>query len=220
MAGLSFGNFGSALPTGLDLSLGSSTLSPTYSGRGSYGMPTVAKSPTDFQYSKTTMPAVSTQVYPNLSYGSSMPKVSSGTFTPVPSLSYGKSGGSTLGNIIKSLPFSFGAPASQQPVYDDAIMRAARISGPSPIATVPQVDTVTIDGAVNAADAAKDLASQIFGDMLTPASFGGGQSSGSGGAGGFMDGLSTQDIVLIAAALGVAFLVLSGGSSGGRRRRR
>ena len=162
MAGLSFGNFGSALPTGVDLALGSSTLSPkVYSGRGSYGMPTVAKSPTDFQHSKTTRPAKNVQVLPNLSFGKSVPKADMGTFSPTPPLSYGKSG-STLGNIINSLPFSFGAPASPQPAYDDAILRQARITRPSPIATVPQVDTVTIDGAVNAADAAKDLASQTI----------------------------------------------------------
>lgn len=217
MAGLTFGNFGNALPSGMDLSLGSTTLTPkVYSGRGSYGMPTVAKSPTDFQYSKKTMPATNAQIFPNLSFGKSVPAVKGQTFTPVPPLSYGKSTGKTLGNIINSLPFSFGAPAAAQPAYDDAILRRARIPS-SPIKSVPQIDTVTIDGAANAADAAKDLASQIFGDMLQPASFGGGASGGA--SGGFMDELSTQDILLIAAALGVAFMVLSGGSSRGRRRR-
>lgn len=152
-----------------------------------------------------------------LSYGRSVPKMSNNRFDT----------GSGASSFLKtfslgSLVGEAGTGASNKPIY------TRRGPPPSVLSSPAQVDTVTIAGGSGVKDAAGGLAAQIFSDMLTPASaqgaapaggasaeFGGGQSGG----GSFMDGIGTMEIVIGAAALGLAFMLLSGGSRPAPRKR-
>lgn len=210
MAALSFGNFGSSFDgSGAGFSLGTSVLkSPT---DFQYRKAPVVKSPTNFQYAKpastpltfgSSVPKMSTGGT-RLSYGTSIPKMSTTGFVPT-------SGGAGFGNFLKTL--SLGSVVPTAP--------AAARSG-SGLTTVPQIDTVTMAGGSSAADAAKNLASQIFGEMLQPAAFGLGSEDGaaSGGqSGSFMDNIGFAEIAIGAIGLGVVFMLVSGGGSKRRRR--
>lgn len=226
--------------------LGKTGAAPSSSGL-SMGTPVLARSPTDFQYPKAApyddaiMRAArqresapkTTAPKPKLTFGSAIP-----AFTPVFSrvnktpLSYGSSvpkidtsnrfgtGSGGLSNFLQT--FSLGTPVQTAKSPTDFQYPSTARSTPPFISSPAQVDTVTLAGGAGMADAAKDLAGQIFSDMLTPANatpaggagaqFGGGQAGG----GGFMDNIGTTEIVVGAVALGVVFMLASGGGSSRR----
>ena len=183
----------------------------------------------------TPAPSTKTATKPLLSFGSSVPK-----YTPIFSNNQSLSYGTSVPKIDTSNRFSIGSGLSGflntfslgTPVGASAYSapRPSTIAAlPSSIITSPaQVDTVTMAGGSGMADVAKDLAGQIFADMLTPTSaaatpaggagaqFGGGSTSNGGG---FMDRIGTMEIVIGAAALGLAFMLLSGGSNRAPARR-
>lgn len=209
MAGLSFGNTFNAANSSLGgLSLGTSVLrSPT---DFQYRKSPVAKSPTDFQYKRPTKAITPVNNRRPLSFGGSVPSMSTtGTKLSMPA-SVPKVGAGGLGNFLKT--FSLGVPVSA--------MSTGR-SNTGFLPSVPQIDTVTLAGGSNAADAAKNLASQIFGDMLQPAAFGGGNDMGGGSngqsAGGFFDEIGFAEIAMVTVGLGVVFMLVSGGGSKRRR---
>lgn len=188
MAALSFGNFGNAFdPSAGGLSLGASVLkSPT---DFQYRKAPVVKSPTDFQFSKPK-PRTST----GLSFGKALPKMSG----------YMPKAGPNLGNFLSTLSFGTSMRTTSAP------------RSSAGISSVPQIDTVTIDGAAGAADAAQNLASSIFGDMLQPASFGGGAASGAGRSGGFLDRMGPTELAIGVVGLGLVFMLISGPTRGKR----
>ena len=178
-----------------------------------------------------TAPSKKTTTRKPLSFGNSVPK-----YTPIfasnQSLSYGTSVPKSSGNRFSTgsglssflNTFSLGKPVRGS---EYSAPRPSSIEPPPIITSPKQVDTVTIAGGSGTADVAKDLAGQIFSDMFTPTSgstaspaggagaqFGGGQAGGS-----FMDNIGTMEIVIGAAALGLAFMLLSGGSGPAPRKR-
>lgn len=228
MVALSFGKFGNAFnPSSPGLSFGTAVLdSPSkpkvysgrgsagmpkpkvYSGRGSVGMPSppVQRVINPLSFGKLTGGQTArdqffghkTTTDAPLTFGGAVKKL------PAPSATgIGGSGG--LSHFLKTL--SFGTPVTSP----------ARASSTVGLPSVPQIDTVTLDGGAGYADATKNLASKIFGDMVQPASYGG-ELAGSEVSGGFMDRIGPVEIALAALAVGTVVMLASGGKP--RRRRR
>lgn len=199
---LSFGGFGNAFDgSGAGLSLGTSVLKPTSPGmaqamaqsapRKTTYSPGRAQAQNQYVPKKATMPPLRTSP---LTFGGTLPKWNSDGFKP------------TFSSLLNN--FSLGVPVTSSPSRSSA-----------GIGSVPQIDTITIDGAADAADAAKNLASSIFGDMLQPAAYGDGMGDGAGGtSGGLLDRLGPAELAIGVLGLGLVFMLVSGGGSKRRGR--
>lgn len=118
--------------------------------------------------------APSTVTRPKLSFGSLFPSTGAGTASGS-TLSYGssvptvssKSSGGTFNFLSKLGGLSLGTPVSSSssaPVYDDAILRAARTASAT-VAPIPTVHTAQQDGSSDALSTVGMMAKSIFSNM-------------------------------------------------------